>query len=271
MGDTGTWVGRERELVVLDDALARLADGVGGAISISGEPGIGKSRLLARAGQRAEVRGALLLEGQATELERDFPFAVWVDTLDPYLASLGPGAPRALSEEQRRLLGVVFPALAGAPVGSALKAEERFRCHRAVRELLGVLALSRPVVVALDDLHWADAASLELLDHVLRRPPSGPVLLLLVHRASFPVAPLSRVAEHLELGPLAQHEADRLLDDELSVEVRAALFRESGGNPFYLEQLARHERRQTNGNVHLPREFRWEVPRRVREALSRAS
>ncbi len=265
------WVGREQELAALDSAVGRLGDGVGSVLSVSGEPGIGKTRLLAEAGRRAESSGALLLEGQATELERDFPFGVIVDALDPYLASLPPTSLRTLSEDQRRLLAVVFPGLAERERQGAMLPEERFRCHRAVRELLGLLAARRPLVLVLDDLHWADAASFELLDHVLRRPPSAPVLLLLAHRAGFSAGPLERVADRLELGPLSAEEADVLIGEEVAPEVRARLYHESGGNPFHLEHLARA---MTPG---LPQSgagsgretLDIEVPQAVREALAR--
>jgi DNA-binding CsgD family transcriptional regulator len=266
----GEWVGRGQELAVLEGALDRLASGVGGALSVAGEPGIGKSRLLAEAGWRAEDRGALLLEGQATELERDFPFGVMVDALDPYLASLDSVSLRALSEDQRRLLAVVFPALAGSEREGAPVAEERFRCHRAVRELLSLLAERRPVVLALDDLHWADAASLELLDHLLRRAPSAPVLLLLAHRAGWSGGPLARVTDRIELGPLDREQADALLGAALTSQARARLYRDSGGNPFYLEQLARAEPRGDPGSgITFRGELDIEVPAPVREALAR--
>jgi DNA-binding NarL/FixJ family response regulator len=267
----GGLVGRGPELAALDGALACLAGGVGGAWRVSGEPGIGKSRLLDEAGRRAAASGALLFEGRAAELERDFPFGVFVDALDPYLASLDQSALRALSEEHRRLLALVFPALAGAEGQEALVAQERFRCYRAVAELLGVLAARRPLVLSLDDVQWADAASLELLDHLLRRTPRAPVLLLLAHRAGFSSGALSRVSDRLELEPLSPEEAAALLGDGLQAEARARVYRESGGNPFYLEHLARAERSSTRGpDLRLEGEhFDLEVPASVRDALAR--
>ncbi len=259
----GDWVGRGPELEAIDAALGRLVEGTGGALAVSGEPGIGKTRLLAEAGARAEARGCLLLEGQATELERDFPFGVVVDALDPYLTSLTSPHLSGLTEEQRRLLAAVFPALAGDEAGGALPAEERFRSHRAVRELLGLLGRSRPLVLVLDDLHWADAASLELLDHLLRRPPAAPpVLLLLAQRTGAPLGPLARVGERIELGPLTPDEADRLLGEELPADARARLHQETGGNPFHLEHLARAWSREGQGPDS-------RVPRPVEEALAR--
>jgi len=139
-----------------------------------------------------------------------------------------------------------------------------------VGELLGALAARHPLVLILDDLQWADAASLELLDHLLRRPPDAPVLLVLAHRAGFSHGALSRVSGWLVLKPLSLEEADALLGDGLGSEVRARVHRESGGNPFYLEHLARAERSGPSARVRLDDEMLdVEVPAPVREALAR--
>ncbi len=257
----GDWVGRGPELAAIDAALSRLATGTGGALAVSGEPGIGKTRLLAEAGARAEARGCLVLEGQATELERDFPFGVVVDALDTQLAALAAPHLRGLSGEQRRLLAAVFPALAGHEGEGALPAEERFRAHRAVRELLALLGRTRPLVLVLDDLHWADAASLELLDHLLRRPPAAPVLLLLAQRTGAPLGPLARVGERIELGPLTSEEAERLMGEDVPARTQARLYAETGGNPFHLEHLTRAWRRDGTAADAA-------VPRPVEEALA---
>jgi DNA-binding NarL/FixJ family response regulator len=258
MGDA--WVGRGAELEAIEAALARLDARQGGAVCISGEPGIGKTRLLAEAGRRAEARNYLLLEGQAAELERDFPFGVVIDALDPYLASVPDARLRSLTDDQRRLLGTLFPVLEReAPNGATLAPEERFRCHRALRDLLAVLARTQPLVLVLDDLHWADPASLELLDHLLRRPPDAPVLLLLAHRTGPPLDPLARIELRIELAPLGRDEADALLGDALPAEARRQLYAESGGNPFHLEHLAQAWTRDGEASL----------PRPIEEALAR--
>ena len=78
-------VGRAGELGSLDQVLAELDRGRSGAIEVVGEPGIGKTRLLAELVARAEARGHLVLAGSAAELERDLPFSVFVDALDEYV------------------------------------------------------------------------------------------------------------------------------------------------------------------------------------------
>src|SRR5687768_266247 len=171
-------VGRTAELEVFDQALTELGQGGARAIELVGEPGIGKTRLLTELAGRADARGYLALSGSASELEQDLPFWIFVDALDEYIRGLEPDRLEELEENVRTELSTVFPTLAA--FGSGRKAalqHERYRSHRAVRELLELLARTRPLVVVLDDFHWADPASVELLGALLQRPPAAPVLL----------------------------------------------------------------------------------------------
>jgi ATP/maltotriose-dependent transcriptional regulator MalT len=265
MAETLGLVGRRSELVVIEEAVRALAGGSQRTLVVAGEPGIGKSRLLAEAAGLAGERGGLVLEGSAAEFERDLPFGVFVDALDPYLGSLPQARFRGLGDEQRSRLAAVFPALGdlAPPLGGL--GEERYRSHHAVRALIEQLALRGPCVLALDDLHWADQGSLELVGHLLRRPPAGPVLLLLALRprraprllaAALDTAERAERCVRLDLAPLSREEALGLLSEQLPAAERERIYRESGGNPFYLEQLARGA---GEGGV----------PRTVRDALAR--
>ena len=180
-------VGRAEELGLLARLLAELAQGRPAAVLLVGEPGIGKTRLLAEFGSRADAEGHLVLSGSASELERDLPFSLFVDALDEYVRGVGPELAAVLEDDVRTELAHVFPSLTplAAPRSAALQ-HERYRSHRAVRSLLEQLASSQPLVLVLDDLHWADPASIELLGALLRRPPSGPVLLALASRPQPP-------------------------------------------------------------------------------------
>jgi predicted ATPase len=118
-------VGRELELQALERALEEPGAGRARAVGIIGEPGIGKSRLLGELGRRARARGHLVMAGRASELERDIPFALWVQALDHHLERVGNEALRALGEERLADLAVALPAVrvrrrasTGAPRGS---------------------------------------------------------------------------------------------------------------------------------------------------------
>ena len=239
-------VGRAAELGLLDRAVAELDRREGGALVVAGEPGIGKTRLLAELAARADARGHIVLAGGASELEADLPFWVFADALEEYVAGVEPRRLASLGDDVRAELAHVFPALGAA--AAAASPDERYRTHRAVRELLERLAASKPLVLVLDDVHWADAASVELLGALLRRPPDAAVLLALAARprqipdrlaVALERARRDGTLARLELGALPRADARQLLGDAIGETLADALYAESGGNPFYLEQLAR--------------------------------
>ena len=246
-GSTRALVGRRQESAALAKAVQALADGTCRFVALQGEPGIGKTRLLEELTTRAEQRGHLVLHGRGAELECDLPFGVWVDALDDHIAWLGPERLERMLSDRVGELARVLPS-AGASNGAAGLPDERFRAHRAVGALLEGIAGHRPVVVVLDDLHWADGASLELLVHLLRRPPRAPLLLAVAFRAGRLPASVTAALEaahrdgrlgDLRLAPLSTAEAGDLLGEDVAARTRDELRRVSGGNPFYLLQLAR--------------------------------
>ena len=126
--------------------------------------------------------------------------------------------------------------------------DERYRAPRALRGLLEHLAATRRLVLVLDDVHWADAASVDALTALLRRPPSASVLLVLAIRPRQVPDRLARALEradrdgaltHIALEGLDRAAAALLLGGDVTMARGDVLFEESGGNPFYLEQLAR--------------------------------
>ena len=241
---TEQFVGRAEELGSFDQVLGEVDQGNPSAIALSGEPGIGKTRFLAEFARSADQAGRLVLSGSASELERDLPFSVFVDALDEYLRGLDPNRLAVLDEDVRTELSHVFPSLSAlATTGDVALQHERYRSHRAVRALLEELAKTRSLVLVLDDFHWADSASVELLGALLRRPPAAAVLIALAVRphqmaerlyAALERAHREKGVSRIELGALTPLEARELVGDEVAV-----LYDESGGNPFYLEQLAR--------------------------------
>jgi len=111
-------VGRAEELGAFDQLLVDLESGEHAAIALAGEPGIGKTRLLAELETRSDERGHLVLAGSASELERDLPFWVFVDAIEEYVQALDPRVLTSLDDDVRTELARVFPSLAGLSVAS---------------------------------------------------------------------------------------------------------------------------------------------------------
>jgi ATP/maltotriose-dependent transcriptional regulator MalT len=242
-------VGRDDEVEALERALDDLDRGPSAAIALVGEAGIGKTRLLSELAERAGGRGYLVLAGSASELERELPFSVFVHALDEYVESLEPERLSTLPDEVQAELAHVLPSLSALAAGRAVALQhERYRSHRAVRALLEHLAQRTPLVLALDDFHWADSASIELLGALLRRPPAAAVLAAIALRphqtpqrlaAALERAQRASTIARVDVGAITSDAARTLLGERVDAAGAATLYRESGGNPFYLEQLAR--------------------------------
>jgi DNA-binding CsgD family transcriptional regulator len=259
---TAPLVGRAEEIALLDETLDDLTRGTWKAIELVGEPGIGKTRLLDELAARAGTREHLVLSGSASELERDLPFWVFVNALDDYVRGLDPRLLELLDLDVRAELGNVFPSLSPRADRDDALPPERYRTHRAVRELLERLTATRPLVLILDDVHWADPASVDLLGSLLRRPPDAGVLIALAARPGQLPARLRTELDRahqtdtltrIALAAMTKAEAEEFLGPSIDPATASTLYDESGGNPFYLEQLARSLGRRTMGHRAIPR------------------
>lgn len=232
-------VGREAELARVERLLADVVGDVPGrpaVLDISGEAGIGKSRLVHELCLGATRRGAAVLRGRATEYESHIPFQPFTDAfcdLDPQTVESFPAAAE------------VAPVLSGAP-----RRTDRFHLHRATAALL-THAAGSGLVVVLDDMHWADAASLELLDHLVRHPVRARVLLVLARRDRQSPASLTATltrgmdtgtVRRTVLGPLGERDGLELLTPHLARDEAVRLFTASEGNPLYLLTLLQAHR-----------------------------
>ncbi|HSS89524.1 MAG TPA: AAA family ATPase [Streptosporangiaceae bacterium] len=269
---SGTLAGRQAESEVIAQALGRLADGRPQVVELTGDPGIGKTRLLTELARQAAERGFLVLDGRAQHGGERVPFYALVDALDDYLAGLDLWG----LEADRDVLASIFPSLRRPGMENAGPAGERYRLFRAVRVLLGSLA-SPALVLLLDDMQWADEDTAELVAQLLCQPPRGPVLLALAYRwRQAPARLRAAVATArgddppacLRLGPLSEAEAELMLGGRGSRSWRRAIYRASGGNPFYLDALARQARGQGPADDGEPgRTAAGELPPAVASAL----
>lgn len=183
--------------------------------------------------------------GQAVKSELELPFAALADALTP-LVLAEPAVLDRLPAHLAAGLADVLPATGGAPDSSI--AGRRHRAHAAAGALLEQLSSGRGVLVILDDLHWADGETTELIDHLIRHPPSGPVVLATAYRPNQIPGQLATVLNRAVTAgaaldvwrrPLGQAEARALLGDRVAPTVARRLHAAAEGNPRYLISLAR--------------------------------
>ncbi|MCK9902519.1 AAA family ATPase [Frankia sp. Cpl3] len=239
----------DRERVVREvDRLRRPVPGAAGRIlEISGEPGIGKTFLLAEIERHARGQGVTVLSEQCTEFERDVPFGAFAgmlaERLTPeMLAALPPLTADVLA---RNLGPQGAPGVAEVPLITADSA--RFSLYRAARTMLERMAAGGLLLV-LDDVHCADESSVEFLDYLIRRPVEAPLLVVVAHRSRQASARLRSslargvalgTVERLELRGLSLAEAAAVAGLPARSQRLRDLHRDSSGNPLYLLALAR--------------------------------
>jgi DNA-binding CsgD family transcriptional regulator/tetratricopeptide (TPR) repeat protein len=273
-------VGRQQVLRTFDASLDAAANGEFQFLGLVGEPGTGKTRLLSELGAAAEARNLPVLSGRAAEFEQLMPLGIVIDALDDRLETCAPELPDTIGTSATRLLATVFPSLSIAlPDGPSLGDDHtglaRYRLYRTIRQLIDELAQPSGLVLILDDVHWADDTSTELLEHLVRHPPHGRTLIAVAYR---PAQASSRLAALVEttapasgdhsrqifVEPLNLTEAEEFLGDKVNRTHARKLYEASGGNPFYLEALARmdlHPESISEGDKD------GDLPRAVRAAL----
>jgi len=253
-------VGRHAERALLAEAWQSVGAGARQAVFLCGEPGAGKSRLIVELCTELEQHGAVILVGSCVaELGPPYqPFegpvgALRAGVVDGTLAPADPDAwPIPLIAER---LGTLVGRAATHHAVAATLAEQR-EVYGALTLVLTELARQRPVVLALEDLHWAGSTSLQLLTHVVERTAGSRVLVLASYRTTAPdqsdelvrrLAPMYRLdgVTRVDLGPLDSDDIAEYLVREACIagyraRHAAGLLRErTGGNPFYLRELWR--------------------------------
>ena len=258
-GGGGTpFVGRERELAQLRHALAEAESRRGSAVLLVGETGIGKTRTVREFSRWAEGQGACVLEGSCYEAWSP-PYGVFTETLSRHVRSVSR---KALLEQAGNdasvltaLVPELRPALREAPPPPALPPDEaRFRAHEALAGFLRRVS-ERTLVVLLDDLQWADSASLEFLSYLGRALAESRMLVVgtyrepevgLAHPLSQTLAELDRqgTCVRLRLKELERDESamliERIAGTRAPPELVDAILARTGGNPFFLGEVVLH-------------------------------
>ena len=253
------FVGRERELEELKAEYAATASGRGGrAVLISGEQGIGKTRLGHELGQYVRQQGGLFLSGRWSAWEGAAPYGAVADALRQGLGQLDPeDVARVVgpyARELHRVFPEVVPSVEPPATTSEINVEEdRLRLYDAVASLVGNLARAQPLVLFLDDLHLAPQMNLQL--YIARRLPELPVLMIQAFREDELVErqPLvagrnelirSRLVNWIRLQPLSEADTGEIIahafDPNAAEDLRAPVHAVANGNPFFLEELLRY-------------------------------
>ncbi len=254
-------VGRAAALAHLLARVAEARQGQGQVVLVSGEAGIGKSRLVAEAAAQATVQGfRLLLHGHAFPADSAVPYAPLLELIRAYLAASDAGAgasalPTFVPTLVRLLpdLALERPDLAALPPPAARDPqEERRRLFAALTHFVTEAAAAHPALLIVEDLHWADAPSLDFLLHLARRSRQAPVLLFATYRSDdlppalgYWLAQLDRerLAAEVTLDWLARAEVAAMvrrildLEQEADAELVDMLYTHSEGNPFFVEEL----------------------------------
>jgi transcriptional regulator with XRE-family HTH domain len=267
--DGAPFVGRYAELAALLAKLEAAVSGGSGFAMIVGEAGIGKTRLAHEFAHAAQAQGVTVLSGRCVEGDWRPPFGPWAEAIDGYARArqpdelrndLGSGAPYLA-----QFVPAVRAALPGLTTPGALNPnDERLRLYEAVTSFVRAISGAHPVLVFLDDLHWADPDSLRLLRHLARTLNGAQALVLGAYRdpelgviAGHPLmttlAALRRetACETIRLRGLSREEVSAYLAHAAGRALPRTLVelieRETSGNPFYARELFRHlaEHRRT--------------------------
>jgi DNA-binding CsgD family transcriptional regulator/tetratricopeptide (TPR) repeat protein len=249
------FVGRRDEIASLVALLDRARAGEPGFAIVAGEAGVGKTRLVAELAGHADGSGFTVLTGHCVELGAEgLPLAPLIDALRTLARTTAPDELAEVLGPARRGLGRLLPELdPGGAAEPAADGSQVSQLLELVLGLLGRLSARRPLLLVLEDLHWADQSTRELVAFLVRSLRGVRVVLLATYRSDelsrrHPLRPLIaswdrlRSVQHVELGRFDRGEVDAQLTAILGTEPAAGLvdlvFDRSGGNAYLVEELA---------------------------------
>ncbi|HLQ61170.1 MAG TPA: AAA family ATPase, partial [Candidatus Acidoferrales bacterium] len=248
-------VGRRSELDLLERALSEARRGHGSTVLIAGDAGIGKTRLSAELQASAQAQGAVTLWGGCSEADLSLPYLPIVEAVGNHLAQAGFDTISQRLGPAGRELGALFPQFGAGGPEVTEASQARLRLFDAVLQLLVLVAGQSGLLLVVEDFHWADVSTRELIDFLARRVRSCRMLMLVTYRSDemhrrHPLLPLlqgwrrSGLATGVDLAPLPPDAVATMVKETLGArevrdETRDFLYQRSEGNPFVVEELVK--------------------------------
>jgi DNA-binding CsgD family transcriptional regulator len=290
-----TLIGREDLMSAVHRLLAQAREGSGGRVAlIVGEAGVGKSRLLRAMTDDARNSGFMVLQGASFEAERSIPYAPLLDLVRLFAGSTSPAVVSHVLAPAATELVTIFPELRSiltdaTPLTSSDPESDKRRLFHALAQAITQLARTQPVLVAFEDVHWSDDATLELIFHLARSCATQPVVIALTYRGEEAGPRLSRLVADLErsrlvadlpVERLGRSDVGAMLQaifgphDNLGGEFVQLLHGLTEGNPFFVEEtlkalITAGDLSQTGSGWRARPLERVRVPRTAVEAVRR--
>jgi len=288
-------IGRNAEMAALQECIEAAARGQGGVVLLSGEAGIGKSRLMTELQREASALGFQLLSGQCFPADHSCPYAPLLDLLRAFLAPLSSAQiATALGSSARALFPLLpeqvqhLPEVASLTPLSPLDPEQEKRhVFATLADVFTKQASSRPVLLVVEDLHWSDESTLEFLLFFARKTAAHRLLVVLTYRSDEVTQSLrsllaqldrERLRQEIALARLTRANTETMLQTILQGTVSLpagmldALYGLTEGNPFFLEEVLKalmmaEELVEGEDGWHWKQTDTWRIPLSLQEAI----
>ena len=246
-------IGRDEEIVRIKGFIQSIFDGCGGAVCISGEIGVGKTRLLYEVIKDSDYQNMQFLNSNLSATTKSIPYYPFREIIRGVINREGIGSIKRIPEAYWIELMKIAPEFSDRSKGmeKQIYMVDKFRLFEGVRRFLALQASKAPLFVCLDNIHWADHSSLELFHYLVRALKKDPIFFFFVYRveeakhSSFQnvlqLMAREGLYEKIDLEPLQTADVARMLslmiDGIPPSELTEYIFKESGGNPFFIEEL----------------------------------
>jgi predicted ATPase/class 3 adenylate cyclase len=276
---------REDELANLEDAMLAARRGESRFVALAGEAGIGKTRLAREVAREARELGCTVLAGGCSDAELTLPYLPFVEAIGNYLDEADEGRLRGDLGPAITELAQLFPRLSAEdpPAHAPDPGQAKLRLFEAIVSLLALPARESTLLLVIEDVHWADASTRELLDYLARRLTDLPSLILVTYRSDeisrrHPLLPVlqgwrrSELAEVIELDPLSATGIREMLaailgEDAVDPQLHELMLERSEGNPFVLEEMLREAVEASTGGSAVRGLTATPLPETVRHAI----